>query len=342
MTTPKKTPTLAPLVQPPGPIGQYMERTMQAYNSATTVEAAQAWVRLLEDDGDMFVSLAGAASTGQIGITLAPMIRERKLCGIGCTGANLEEDVFNLVGFNAYTYLPKYGALTTQQDAALGQSGHPRVTDSTIPEKEAMKPVCDALAEEWKKADAAGERLFPYQFLYRVLLSGVLDKTITKHEGKKENSWMLAAAEMNLPIFTPGWEDSTTGNTYAGMRSRGEIMGRPVKDGTEWFEEMGNWYRAASRQSNGIGFFQLGGGIAGDGPICVVPYLIADMKEEDTPFWAYFAQITDAHVSYGGYSGASPTEKVSWLKISPDGPMFDIHSDYSVVFPWVAAYVMGQ
>jgi deoxyhypusine synthase len=332
----------AKLTQQPGPVGRFMEFTMQGYNSATLVEAAQAWVRLLEDDGDMFVAVAGAASTGQIGRTLARLIRERKVCGIGCTGANLEEDPFNLVGFNAYEYLPKYGMMTTNEDSKLGMSGHPRVTDATIPEKEAMQPVCDALCVEWKKADVSGERLFPYQFMYRVLLSGVLKDAIKKHEGHPEWSWMLAAAEMNLPIFTPGWEDSTTGNCYAGLRARGEIMGRPVKDGTEWFEEMGNWYRTASKQSSGIGFFQIGGGIAGDGPICVVPYLLTDMKEEDTKFWSYFAQITDAHVSYGGYSGASPTEKVSWLKLSPDGPMFDIHSDASICFPLVAAYVLGD
>lgn len=336
----RKKPT--PLIQKPGPIGRFLEFSFQGYNSATLVEAAQEWVRVLEDDGDMFLTLAGAASTAQIGRTLARMIRERKVCGIGCTGANLEEDVFNVVGYNAYQYLPNYGLLNPHDDSKLGQSGNPRVTDSTIPETEAMKPVCDALAEEWKKADYSGERLFPYEFLYRVIRSGVLDRHIKKHEGDIDHSWMFAASDMNLPIFTPGWEDSTTGNAYAGLRARGEIRGRPVKDGTEWFEEMGNWYRRASVQSNGIGFFQIGGGIAGDGPICVVPYLLTDMKESETRFWRMFAQITDAHVSYGGYSGASPTEKVSWLKISPDAPMFDIHSDASVCWPLVAAYVLGD
>lgn len=340
MTKKPKKPT--PLIQQPGPIGQFLEFSFMGYNSATLVEAAQEWVRVLEDDGDMFLTLAGAASTGQIGRTLAPMIRERKVCGIGCTGANLEEDVFNVVGYNAYQYLPNYGSLTTSEDSKLGTSGNPRVTDSTIPEKEAMQPVCDALKAEWLKADANGVRKFPYEFLYDVIRSGVLTAHIQKHEGNIAHSWMFAAADVNLPIFTPGWEDSTTGNSYAGMRARGEIKNRPVKDGTEWFEEMGNWYRRASTQSNGIGFFQIGGGIAGDGPICVVPYLLTDMKEKKTKFWRSFAQITDAHVSYGGYSGASPTEKVSWLKLDKDGPMFDIHSDASVCWPLVAAYVMGQ
>src|ERR1700719_3623627 len=217
----------AKLDQKPGPFGKILEMDFQGYNAATTIEAAQMWVRLLEADGDMFVTLAGAMSTAQLGISLARMIRERKVCGIGCTGANLEEDLFNLVGFNSYQYLPGYLNLSRAEDSRLGESGNPRVTDATIPETEAMKPVCDALSDEWKKADSAGERLFPYEFLYRVIRSGVLEP---KYEGNLAYSWMLAASDMNLPIFTPGWEDSTTGNLYAALRVKGEIMGRPVKD----------------------------------------------------------------------------------------------------------------
>ena len=297
------------------------------------------WVRLLEADGDMFITLAGAMSTAQLGITLARVIRTRLTCGIGCTGANLEEDLFNLVGFNSYTYLPDYANLTPADEKRLAESGHPRVTDSTIPELEAMKPVCDALTVEWKKADATGERLFPYEFLYRVIRSRVLEPL---YEADPANSWMLAASDMDLPIFTPGWEDSTTGNLYAALRVKGEIMGRPVKDGTEWFEQMGHWYTRASTQSTGIGFFQIGGGIAGDGPICVVPYLLADLKQEDTKFWASFTQITDAHVSYGGYSGAQPREKITWAKIDADTPAFDIHSCATIVAPAIFHYVLGD
>jgi deoxyhypusine synthase len=331
----------APLQRAPGPFGRILETDFQAYNAATAVEAAQMWTRLLEQDGDMFVTLAGAMSTAQIGITLARLIRERKVCGIGCTGANLEEDPFNLVGFNKYTYLPHYANLTPEQEMALAKNGHPRVTDATIPEVEAMKPVGDALTEVWKAADAAGIRKFPYEFMYDVLRSGVLDEFIEKNGGKRENSWMLAAAEMNLPIFTPGWEDSTTGNLYAGLRAKGIIKNKTVKDGTEWFEEMGNWYRAAAKKAP-IGFFQIGGGIAGDGPICVVPYLLTEMNEGKTPFWAYFAQITDAHVSYGGYSGAQPREKITWSKLDVDTPMFDIHSDATIVAPLIFRYVLGD
>lgn len=338
-TRPTKQAQQKPPKQKAGPFGQMLEKDMMAYNAATTVEAAQGWVRLLEDDGDMFVTLAGAMSTAQLGISLAQMIRERKVCGIGCTGANLEEDLFNLVGFNHYKYLPDYREVTRKEDAKLRDTGHPRVTDSTIPEKQAMKPVCEALAELWTKADYSGERKFPYEFLYDVIRSGMLE---SKYQADPANSWMIAASDMNIPIFTPGWEDSTTGNHYAMMRAKGLIRGRPVKDGTEWFEEMMVWYRRASRQSNGIGFFQIGGGIAGDGPICVVPCLKQEMGEEDTPYWAYFAMITDADVSMGGYSGAEGSEKISWGKLDVDTPIYVIKSDACVVAPLIFRYVLGE
>lgn len=42
-----------------------------------------------------------------------------------------------------------------------------------------------------------------------------------------------------------------------------------------------------------------------------VSLLIQDMEREDTPFWAYFAQIGDSTTSYGSYSGAVPNEKIT-------------------------------
>src|SRR5690606_36171441 len=67
------------------------------FNARTLVDAAKGWVELLEKDGKMVVSLAGAMSTAELGVSLAQMIREDKVHAISCTGANLEEDVFNLV-----------------------------------------------------------------------------------------------------------------------------------------------------------------------------------------------------------------------------------------------------
>ena len=104
-------------------------------------------------------------------------------------------------------------------------------------------------------------------------------------------------------------------------------------------ERLANWYQEQASKGP-IGFFQIGGGIAGDFPICVVPMLIQDLKQ-DVPFWSYFCQISDAVTSYGGYSGAVPNEKITWYKLSEAAPKFMIQSDASIVAPLIFAYVLG-
>ena len=89
------------------------------------------------------------------------------------------------------------------------------------------------------------------------------------------------------------------------------------------------------------GFFQIGGGIAGDFPICVVPLLRQDMQKTDTPMWGYFCQIGDSTTSYGSYSGAVPNEKITWGKLDLNTPRFMIESDATIVAPLVFAQVLG-
>jgi deoxyhypusine synthase len=102
---------------------------------------------------------------------------------------------------------------------------------------------------------------------------------------------------------------------------------------------LAGWYR--ENGSNGIGFFQIGGGIAGDFPICVVPMMIQDLEWEEIPFWAYFCQISDSTTSYGSYSGAVPNEKITWGKLSVDTPKYIIESDASIVAPLIFAQLLG-
>ncbi len=83
-------------------------------------------------------------------------------------------------------------------------------------------------------------------------------------------------------------------------------------------------YYTEEAGKDGIGFFQIGGGIAGDFPICVVPMLYQDMEQTDTPFWSYFCQISDSTTSYGSYSGAVPNEKITWGKLDINTPKFII------------------
>ena len=320
------------------PITEFIKHHYRHFNAAALVDAAEAYNKLLADGGKMFVTIAGAMSTAELGLSLAEMIRQDKIHGICCTGANLEEDVFNLVAHNYYERVPHYRDLTPADEAALLKRHMNRVTDTCIPEMEAMRRIENEVLAEWVKADQAGERFFPHQFMYKILLSGGLQKS---YQIDPKNSWLLAAAEKNLPMFVPGWEDATLGNMYAGHCITGDVKKvHTVRTGIEYMMELAEWYTETTKTAP-LGFFQIGGGIAGDFPICVVPMLHQDLQREHVPLWAYFCQISDSTTSYGSYSGAVPNEKITWGKLGEKTPKYIIESDASIVAPLVFAYVMG-
>ncbi|MBS3950791.1 MAG: deoxyhypusine synthase family protein [Peptococcaceae bacterium] len=318
-------------------ITDFINHHYRHFNAAALKDAAIGYNAHLEQGGKMLLTMAGAMSTAEIGLSLAEMIRQGKVHAISCTGANLEEDVFNLVAHDHYERIPNYRDLTPQDEEQLLSKHLNRVTDTCIPEEEAIRRIEKVVLEEWQKADAAGESLFPHEFMYKILLSGGL---VPHYQIDPRNSWLLAAAERNLPMIVPGWEDSTLGNIYASHVIKGDIKNvHTVKSGIEYMVQFADWYKVTSRDS--IGFFQIGGGIAGDFPICVVPMLEQDLEYEDVPLWGYFCQISDSTTSYGSYSGAVPNEKITWGKLGVRTPKFIIESDASIVAPLIFAYVLG-
>jgi len=321
-----------------GPISEFMLKNYKHFNSASLVDAAVGWETHLNNGGKMFVTLAGAMSTAELGISLAEMIRNDKVHAICCTGANLEEDIYNLVAHDHYHRIPDWRALTADDEMALLEKGLNRVTDTCIPEHEAMRKIEALINKEWQKADAAGESHPPHYYFWEVLRSGALK---SEYQIDPKNSWMIAAMEKNLPIYTPGWEDSTNGNMYTAACIDGRIKNvHTMNSGIQTMMRLADWYTEISKNSS-IGFFQIGGGIAGDFPICVVPMLEQDLERE-TPLWGYFCQISDSTTSYGGYSGAVPNEKITWGKLDKTTPKFIIESDATIVAPLVFAYVLGQ
>ena len=319
-------------------ITRFIKHHYRHFNAAALVDAAQAYVDHLNSGGKMFLTIAGAMSTAELGLSLAEMIRQDKVHGICCTGANLEEDVFNLVAHDYYERVPHYRDLTPADEAALLSRHMNRVTDTCIPEMEAMRRIENEVLAEWVKADKAGERFFPHQFLYKILLSGQLEKS---YQIDPKNSWLLAAAQKNLPMFVPGWEDATLGNMFAGHCISNDINNvHTVRTGIEYMMELAEWYTQTT-ENTPLGFFQIGGGIAGDFPICVVPMLHQDLQREHVPLWAYFCQISDSTTSYGSYSGAVPNEKITWGKLGEKTPKFIVESDASIVAPLMFAYVLG-
>lgn len=318
------------------PITEFIEKYYLHFNSAALVDAAKGYVAHLKDGGKMMITLAGAMSTAEMGKILADMIREDKVDIISCTGANLEEDLMNLVAHSHYERVPHYRDLTPQEEWDLLERGLNRVTDTCIPEEEAFRRLQKHIFEIWKDADSKGERYFPHEYMYKMILSGVLEQY---YEIPREDSWMIAAAEKNLPIVVPGWEDSTMGNIFASYCIKGDLKASTMKSGIEYMMFLADWYPKNSG-GKGVGFFQIGGGIAGDFPICVVPMLYQDMEMHDIPFWSYFCQISDSTTSYGSYSGAVPNEKITWGKLDITTPKFIVESDATICAPLIFKYIL--
>ncbi|MFC2086214.1 deoxyhypusine synthase family protein [Bacteroidota bacterium] len=319
-------------------ISAFIEKYYLHFNAVTLVEAAKAYEKHLESGGKMMITLAGAMSTAELGKILAEMIRQDKVQIISCTGANLEEDVMNLVAHSHYRRIPGYRYLTSEDEWNLLEQGLNRVTDTCIPEEEAFRRLENHVVDIWKEAEKSGKRYFPHEYFYKLLNSGVLKKY---YEIDPKDSWMVAAAEKNLPIIVPGWEDSTLGNIFAAHCIKKEIQPSIVKSGIEYMMWLADWYTNNSNKA-GVGFFQIGGGIAGDFPICVVPMMYQDLERTETPFWSYFCQISDSTTSYGSYSGAVPNEKITWGKLDKTTPQFVIESDATIVAPLIFAWILGM
>ncbi len=320
-----------------GAVRDFVVKHYRHFNAAALVDAAKAWERHLEQGGKMLLTMGGAMSTAEMGIVIAELIRQGKVHGICCTGANLEEDVFNLVAHNSYQRVPHFRELTAQDEMALLEKGLNRVTDTCIPEEEAMRKIESHMLDLWQDAHKKRERYFPNEYFYRLLLSKKLEP---QYEIDPKNSWLLAAAERSFPVWTPGWEDSTLGNMFVAGTIRGEYDFTVMKSGLEQMATLSKWYKELDAKHS-IGFFQIGGGISGDFPICVVPMMNQDLELNVKP-WGYFCQISEAATSYGSYSGAPPGEKITWGKLAVDTPRFVIESDATIVFPLIAAYLLDM
>jgi len=305
-------------------IRDFVKEHYKHFNAGELARCAVSLREFLAGGGRLIVTLAGAMSTAEIGRSLGPAIRQQRVHAICCTGANLEEDLFSLISRSEYEVIPDWRQQRGEDDAELAKRGLNRVTDVAIPEGTITK-VGGRLLELWEEAEAVGDSRFPHEYIYDLLLHGEMD-----FSSSPEDSWLMAAADANLPIFTPGWEDSTLGNLLAARVLDCTLNSNSiVRGGLDAMQSLADWYR---EDDSPTGILQVGGGISGDFAISVVPMLRQDANV-GVPLWSWFAQISESRPSYGGYSGAPPNEKISWGKLAVETPRFVIESDATIVLP---------
>ena len=327
------------------PISQYAKFTLNHANGGATMEAALWLKNHLKNGGKIVVTLAGALSSFQIGVMLAELIRKNKVHLVSATGANHEESYYRYVAHSHYAHIPRYTELTPKQEAELRDAGLRRITDTFLPEDESVRIMEPHLVNMWKAAEKKKERYFPHEYFRRLFKERLIQPD---PKANPMDCWTYAAFEKDTPIIVPGFEDSTMGNIFASYTYRGKskkkgdlvINGNVMKTGLEYFHLMYDWYMKESKTAP-IAFLQLGGGIAADFPICVVPSLKHDLKlHGKVRNWAGFIEIGSSPMSYGSYSGAGGKEKITWDKLSTESYYQIIQSDVTVVFPWIAAVLL--
>ena len=314
-------------------IREFIDSYFYHFNAGEIKRAAQSLTSFVDEGGKIFLTLAGAMSTARLGKSLVPLIDSGIITGISCTGANLEEDLFLLTANSHYHAIDNWRDLISSDDADLFARGMNRVTDVCIPEEQAIRGIEAAILPQWQEYSDNSKSALPHEFFYQILLNGELD-----FDGDPSASWVLAAAKNNLPLFVPGWEDSTLGNIFASHVIQSSLDPTTVKSGIHYMTDLAQWYES---QTTPLAFFQIGGGIAGDFPICVVPMLNQDLSKT-VPLWSWFCQISEATASYGGYSGAPPNEKITWGKLTEKTPRYHIESDATIVAPLIFAYLTNH
>jgi deoxyhypusine synthase len=310
--------------------------------------------------------MSGAGSSFQQGVIISDLIRAGKISGISVTGANLEESLYRLVANEHYAYIPDYVELTSEQEKELDHKGFRRITDTFLPEDESTRVLLPLFEKFWREEDAkfhqVSEKPYKAPFWHEYFFK-VLEEIESKYHGTEElhDCWLYWAWKNQVEIIVGGVEDSTMGNIFAYYSYNGKhpflsqyaqdhpISPEVVAHSFRYMHKLAEWYQETT-QTTSLAFLQLGGGIAGDFPICVVPHLkkdyLADLsikaQEAFIKPWAGFIEIHSSPMSFGSYSGAGFKEKITWSKVEPDSFGIQIFGDYTEHFPDIAAIVLRR
>ncbi len=348
--------------QPKTPISNWLVNTKRHCNGGRTVDAGLWLKQHCDDAGKIFLTMAGAGSSFQMGIVIGELIRAGKIAAISVTGANMEESLYRLVANSHYAYIPDYNELTETEEKELDRAGLRRITDTFLPEDESVRIVLDSLMTLWREAETTGNHLLWHEYFFKLFEREMIKFDPTANP---DDCWLYQCWLHNVPVFVGGVEDSTMGNIFAWASYNGNhlfLKGYKAENKAEkplnpniahhsfrYMHRLAEWYMDEATEKP-LAFVQLGGGIAADFPICVVPHLKKDYladepietQESEIPAWAGFIEIHSSPMSFGSYSGAGGKEKITWSKLEPGAFICQIYGDYTEHFPDIAALILSK
>lgn len=343
---------------PETPVTNWLVHTKRHCNGGKIINAGL-WLKQHTDNGGkIFLALAGAGSTFQVGIVISELIRAGKIAAISATGANLEESLYRLVANSYYARIPNYDELTRSEEKELAQIELCRITDTFIPEEESVRVIFPELEKLWREAEINKRYLLWHEYFFQLFERKMIKFDPTANV---DDCWLYQAYLHKVPVFVPGAEDSTMGNLFSYISYNGNhpvlskykpkqpISQAIICNSFSYMHRLAEWY-LDNTEERGLAFLQLGGGIASDFPICVVPHIKADflwdqqkkIREKMVRAWAGFIEIYSSPMSFGSYSGAGFKEKITWEKLDVDTFGEQIFGDYTAHFPDIAAIILGK
>ena len=284
-------------------------------------------------DKDCFVvmTLAGAMTVAKQGLIVTDLIDHGVVKAIVSTGALMAHGLVEAAGRSHFRYDPK------MDDSELYEAGYNRVYDTLEPETnlDFVETIVAHILTSWDHNE--------------VLCSYKLNREIGRYlsEHVKERGILKSAYEKNVPVFVPAFSDSEIGLDVAlhnRMRRKNNLP--PLR--FDPFEDL-EYYAETLLQQERLGIFTVGGGVPRNWAQQFGPFIELRHRRggEDLPLkrFHYGVRICPEPVNWGGLSGCTYSEAVSWGKFVPPeegGRFAEVLLDATVGLPLIAGAVLER
>jgi deoxyhypusine synthase len=324
-------------------LADLVDETFLAYNAARLREACRLFTqKMLEPDVTVGVSITGALTPAGLGISaLIPLMRAGFIDWIITTGANLYHDTHFGIGLSLH-------------------QGSTAISDVTLRDEEVVR-IYDIFFDYsvLLDTDAFFRRVIEGEEFQRPMSTAEFHNLCGKYVlergrklGLEDKSFLAAAYELGVPLYTSSPGDSSIGMNVAAKALQGN---RLAFDPSLDVNETASIVLAAKRGAiHGRGdkgrkhggksaVFILGGGSPKNFMLQTEPQ-IQEVLGIDERGHDYFLQITDARPDTGGLSGATPGEAVSWGKVDPDRLPDAVvcYVDSTIALPLITSYALAR